>query len=135
MGILPSGSGFPLTSGTVNTPTIWCPSFCSSRYTSAPNRLCPITATFILSYQDYEKGPKKINCQRFLKTVVWNENKKQNKKLNNQHSVWKYHYALAHAHYAHFMHLLVPNWSICTQSCLHLKIWTKLVRTACSTVH
>lgn len=79
MGILPSGSGFPLTSGTVNTPTIWCPSFCSSLYTSAPNRLCPITATFILSYQDYENGPNKINRQSFSKTVAWNENKKHKK--------------------------------------------------------
>lgn len=46
---LPSGSALPSLSGIVKTPTMVCPSFLSSLYTSWPNRLWPITAILILT--------------------------------------------------------------------------------------
>lgn len=46
---LPSGSALPSLSGIVKTPTMVCPSFLSSLYTSWPNRLWPITAILILA--------------------------------------------------------------------------------------
>lgn len=45
----PNASGRPCTSGIVNTPTTSCPDSLRSLYTSAPNWLCPITATLIVS--------------------------------------------------------------------------------------
>lgn len=52
----PRGSAFPSLSGMVKTPTMVWPSFLSSLYTSWPNRLCPITAIFILSAPEFCRG-------------------------------------------------------------------------------
>lgn len=52
---LPSGSGRPFTSGTVKTPTTSWPSFFRVLYTSAPNWLCPMMATFSFDKTNWKR--------------------------------------------------------------------------------